>query len=134
MAAAISARLTAAEGRRFGLTLGAAFVALAGVLWWRGRPGAWIPLVLGVALVVAAVALPTRLEPVQRAWLGLGAAISNVTTPVFLGVVYFGAILPIGLLLRARGRNPLTRQRSTATCWVPRPAEARSRRDMERQF
>ena len=134
MAAPVPARLTTADGRRFGLTLGAAFLALAGLLWWRGRWTAWIPLALGLALVGAAVALPTRLGPVQRGWLALGAAISSVTTPIFLGVVYFGAILPIGLLLRIRGRNPLTRHQSAESCWVPRPAHARSRRDMERQF
>jgi len=132
--AAVSARLTPAQGRRFGLTLGAAFVALGGVLVWRGRAAAPVALVLGVALVAAGLVVPARLGPLQRAWLGLGAALSRVTTPIFLGVVYFAVIMPIGLLLRARGRNPLTRHRAGATCWVPRPVAARSRRDMERQF
>ena len=91
-------------------------------------------LILGIALLAAAVVTPGRLGPIRGAWLALGAAISKVTTPIFLGVVYFGAILPIGLLLRARGRNPLTRYRALSSCWVPRPIEARSRRDMERQF
>lgn len=134
MAAPVPARLTTAEGRRFGFTLGAAFVVLGGLLLWRGRAAAPAVLALGVLLLAAALAVPTRLGPLQRAWLGLGAAISRVTTPIFLGVVYFGAILPIGLLLRALGRNSLSRHRPTASCWVPRPAEARSRRDMERQF
>jgi len=78
--------------------------------------------------------LPTRLGPVQRAWMGLAAALSRVTTPVFLGVVYFGAILPMGLLLRALGRNPLAHPGPQASRWIARPVEARSRRDMERQF
>ena len=134
MAAPVPARLTTAEGRRFGFTLGAAFVVLGGLLLWRGRAAAPAVLALGVLLLAAALAVPTRLGPLQRAWLGLGTAISKVTTPIFLGVVYFGAILPIGLLLRALGRNSLSRHRPTASCWVPRPAEARSRRDMERQF
>ena len=134
MATPVPARLTAAEGRRFGFRLGAAFLAFGGLLWWRGRAGAPGVLIIGLALLLAAVAIPGRLGPIRRAWLGLGAAISPVTTPIFLGVVYFGAILPIGLLLRARGRNPLTRYRSLSSCWVPRPVEARSRRDMERQF
>jgi hypothetical protein len=134
LAAPVSARLTAAEGRRFGLTLGGAFVALGAVLWWRGRAAAPLVTALGLVLVTAALLLPTHLAPVQRAWMALGAAISRITTPIFLGIVYFGAILPIGLLLRARGGNPLTRQRAPTTCWVPRPARARSPSDMERQF
>jgi len=89
---------------------------------------------LGVALLAAGVVLPSRLGPVRKAWLALGAVLSRVTTPVFLGLVYFGAITPVGLLLRVRGQNPLTRHRRAASCWVPRPEAARSRRDMERQF
>jgi len=132
--AAVSARLTPAQGRRFGLTLGAAFVALGGVLVWRGRAAAPVALVLGLALLAAGLVVPARLGPLQHAWMALGAALSRITTPIFLGVVYFAVIMPIGLLLRARGRNPLTVHRSGATCWVPRTVDARSRRDMERQF
>ncbi len=131
----VPARLSSAEGRRFGLTLGAAFVVLGVVLSWRGRAGAALgTAVLGAALLLAGLVLPTRLGPVQRAWMGLAAALSRVTTPVFLGVVYFGAILPMGLLLRALGRNPLAHPGPQASRWIARPVEARSRRDMERQF
>lgn len=134
MAAAVSARLTPAEGRRFGLTLGGAFVVLGALLWLRGRAAAPLVMALGLALVAAALILPTRLGPVQRAWMAFGAAFSRITTPIFLGIVYFGAILPIGLLLRARGGNPLTRRRTPTTCWVPRPVRAQSPSHMERQF
>ena len=135
MEARVPARLSPAEGRRFGFTLGAAFFVLGGVLWWRGRqPAATVALALASALLLAAVVVPSRLGPVQRAWLGLGAALSRVTTPIFLGVVYFGVIAPIGLLMRLRGRNPLTLHRRSATYWVLRPVEARSRMDMNRQF
>jgi hypothetical protein len=33
-------RLTAAQGRRFGLTVGAAFLVIAAIVWWRERPTA----------------------------------------------------------------------------------------------
>src|SRR5438093_7493684 len=131
----VPARLSRAEGRRFGLTLGAAFVVLGVVLAWRGRAGAALgTAALGAALLLAGLVLPTRLGPVQRAWMGLAAALSRVTTPVFLGVVYFGAILPMGLLLRALGRNPLAHPGPQASRWIARPVAASSRRDMERHF
>lgn len=131
----VPARLSATEGRRFGFTLGAAFAVLAGALWLRGRhPAAIVALALGAALLVAATVLPAQLGPVRAAWLGLGTALSRVTTPIFMGVVYFVVIAPIGLLMRIRGRNPLTRHRRPGTVWVLRPVEARSRHDMNRQF
>jgi len=131
----VPTRLSPAEGRRFGLTVGAAFVALGGVLAWRGRAtAALVALTLGGTLLAAGLLVPGRLGPVQRAWLGLGATLSRVTTPIFLGVVYFGAIMPIGLALRAARRDPLTRNRSRSTLWVRRSATTRARRDMQRLF
>ena len=135
MEARVPARLSPAEGRRFGLTVGAAFVVLGGVLAWRGRAiAAVMALSLGGTLLAAGLLAPGRLVPVQRAWLSLGAALSRVTTPIFLGLVYFVAITPIGLGLRVARRNPLTRNRSRGTLWVRRPAAARARGDMQRLF
>lgn len=133
MAAGIRARLSPSEGRRFGLTVGAAFLALAGLLWVRGRPEAGaVAGALGAALALAALLAPGRLGPVYRSWMGLAAALSKVTTPVFMGIVYFGVITPLALLRRAFGGNPLTHGRGGASCWVRRERTGGS--DMERQF
>jgi hypothetical protein len=135
LATGIPAGLTKAEGRRFGLTVGAAFLVLAAILWWRGRAvSAPTVAILGGALMLAGVAIPTRLWPVHRAWMALAAAISKVTTPVFLGVVYFLAFVPVGLLMRLAGRNPLARSRTAESYWVRRKAASAVRRALERQF
>lgn len=83
---------------------------------------------------MAAAVVPTHLGPLRRAWLGLGVALSRVTTPLFLGVVYFGVITPTGFLLRLLRPTSLTRRRIRVSTWIPRPEGARSRRDMEHQF
>ena len=51
----IPARLSSAEGRRFGLTVGAAFLVLGGALAWRGRAAAPVALALGALLLAAGV-------------------------------------------------------------------------------
>ena len=130
----VPARLSPAEGRRFGLTVGTAFLVLGALLAWRGRAVAPGAVVVGTLLIAAALVAPSRLGPLRRAWLAVGEGIGKVTTPLFLGIIYFGAIAPIGLLLRAFHRNPMKRRRLATTAWVPRTAETRSRRDMERQF
>ena len=135
MAAGVPAGLTASEGRRFGLTVGAAFLVLAALSWWRGHlvPPAVLG-GLGGLLVLAGLVGPTRLGPVQRAWMGLAHAISKVTTPVFMGLVYFLVITPTGLVMRALGRNPLEHPRVGSGFWVARPEGERRSRSMERQF
>ena len=104
MAKRIPARLTAAAGRKFGLTVGIAFLAIGALLVWRAKPlRADVAFALGALLVLAGLTVPTQLGPVERAWMRLAHLISKVTTPIFMGVVYFLVITPLGLLRRAFG-------------------------------
>jgi saxitoxin biosynthesis operon SxtJ-like protein len=134
MAEGIPARLSPQEARRFGLVVGAAFLVLGALAWWRGRPLTnqlfWG---LGAALILFGIVLPRALIPVYRVWMGLALAISKVTTPIFLGAVYFGVIAPIGLVRRLGGENLARRTVGKASFWVSRQPE-RIRHDMERQF
>lgn len=135
MATGIPARLSAAEGRRFGLTLGGALLVLGGLVWWRGRLVAATVLVgLGALLVVAALALPTRLGPVRDAWMRFGRLLAKITNPLILALVFLVVLTPIGLLMRLFGRHPLGRGGSKPSFWIARPADARRRVDMEHQF
>ena len=134
MARAIPARLTASEGLRFAFAVGGAMLVLAGIIAWRGgRIGSWVVGSVGAVLVAAGVTVPTRLGPVQRGWMAFAAAISKVTTPIVMGVLYFAVITPVGLVARLFGFNPLTRSRTPTTVWVRRAPGAR-RGDLERQF
>ncbi len=135
MATGIPARLTPEEGRKFGLTVGGAFLALGGLLWWRGRPsGAFVCLALGGALALAGLIVPARLGLVYRVWMGFAHLLSRVTTPIFMGVVYFLILTPTGGIMRLFGRNPIRRPLSEGSFWVRRPARDGQRGKMEHQF
>jgi hypothetical protein len=126
------ARLTPGEGRKFALTLAVAFGVLAGVAWWRESPRA--TLVLGGvagALALGGLLVPGKLGPVYRAWMGFARALSRITTPIFMGVVYFLVITPTAVIRRAVGGNPLRAHRG-ATGWVDRQQAPRG--DITRQF
>jgi hypothetical protein len=127
----VPARLSPAEGRKFGLQVGLAFLAIAVFAWWRGRSGAapWLG-GLGALLVIAGLAMPGRLGPLYRAWMGLALLLSKVTTPIFMAIIYFAVITPIGLLLRVFGRDPL----ADGGRWMARPTGAPDPKRMERQF
>ena len=119
MATGIPTRLIPAEGRKFGLTVGAAFLVLAGVTWWREHETLLFVFAgIGGLLVAAGLIVPTRLGPVQRAWMGLAHAISKVTTPVFMGIVFFLVIMPVGLIMRALGRNPVRHRPVNGSFWA----------------
>jgi saxitoxin biosynthesis operon SxtJ-like protein len=131
----IPARLSRAEGRRFGLTVGVAFLVLAGFLWWRGRPmTSAVFFSLGAILTTLGLIAPGALRPVRRVWMGAAVAMSKVTTPVFLGIVYFGVITPIGMVRRLFGRNPLKHRAGDGSSWLPRERRGHQQTDMEHQF
>jgi hypothetical protein len=136
LASGIPARLSPAEGRKFGFTVGGAFLVLALLLWWRGKmfPVRMVFTVVGVLLTLAAVVIPGALGPVNKAWMGLAHLISKVTTPIFLGIVYYLVLTPIGLARRAFGHQAMVHKAGPTGYWFPRDAELRSRNDMERQF
>ena len=132
MAHRIPARLSPAEGRKFGLTVGAAFGLLAAVMWWREHETLmYVFGGLAAALIVAGVVMPGQLGPVYRAWMGLALLISKVTTPLFMGIVFFIVIAPVGLLMRLFGRNPIRHKAVNRSYWANR-SDARG--DLTHQF
>lgn len=131
MNSSLSTEFTASDGRRFAFPVGTAFAVLAGLLLWRDRDVlAGAALGLAALLYVAGLFAPTRLGPAHRAWMALAGAISKVTTPVFMAIVYFGVLTPTGLVMRAFGRNPMAHTPRDGSYWV----ESEGRGDLRRQF
>jgi hypothetical protein len=125
---------TPGELRRFALLVGGAFLALAAAGLWRGaaaRAAAFA--LLGAPLALAGLIAPARLGPVYRAWMALAVAMSRVTTPVFMGLIYFCLLTPLGVAMRLFGRRAIGVPPGAPTAWVDRPPGER-RGDMRRQF
>lgn len=130
----IPTRLTAKEGRAFAFPVGIAFLVLAAITWWRGHDLATqIFGGLSGLLLVAGALVPSRLGPVHRAWMGLAHAISKVTTPIFMGIVYYVVLTPIGMIRRVVGGDPMKHRAVDDSYWRIRP-ENKRRGDLNRQF
>ena len=137
MAHTVSARLSkpysAADGRKFGWTVGGVFLVLAAVARWRGHPvSSPIFAAAGLSLIAAGIAIPARLGPVDRGWMALAHLISRVTTPVLIGLIYFVILTPIGLMKRIGGGNALAHKAGPTGFWADRSQSPAS--SLERQF
>jgi xanthine dehydrogenase molybdopterin-binding subunit B len=88
----------------------------------------------GVLLVLAGAVIPGRLAPVYRAWMRLALLLSKVTTPIFMGLIYFVVLTPTGLLIRLVGRDPLQPPKVNGTYWVTRPLSKPADDSLTRQF
>ncbi len=128
----VPTRLTASEGRRFAFPVGAAFAVLAGLTGWRGHMTFSVGFgALAAFLLLAGLVVPARLGPVYRGWMRMAVAISRVTTPIFMGILYFLVIMPVGFVRRVVGKNPLVHSPGNDGYWV---ARSTPRGDLKRQF
>ena len=128
---------TAAMGRKFGVTVGGAFAVIALISFWREHTTApTILAAIAMALIGAALVAPRSLQPVEKYWMRLAHAISRITTPIFMAIVYFVVLTPIGILRRAFGGNPMVHSPESGTYWKARPVKdpEKERLGMERQF
>ncbi len=118
--------------RNFGLKLGATLLLVGGVFWWRNQ------LILSVVfwaaslvLILAAIAVPQWLGPVERWWMQIGHWIGRFTTPIMTAIVFFGLLSTAGIVLRLFGADPIKARRSDSL-WVTRQDGGRS--DLKKQF
>ncbi len=113
------------EARQFGLVwLPALCLIVLGMSIWRGYPG-------GVAMAAAAVAItsvalsvvrPAWMRGVLIAWLWLVFPIGWLVAHLLLAGIYFLVVTPIGMVMRALGRDPLDRaiEPKRETYWIAR--------------
>jgi hypothetical protein len=129
--------------RGFGLTVGGVLLAIAavrtGLELWEGGAAGWVEgalATIGALLVIFGLVAPARLAPLNRAWTRLGLLLFKVVNPVVLGLIYLSTIVPIGLLLRLRGRDLLSLKfdRQAASYWVVREPPGPAPETMIRQF
>lgn len=124
------------ELRKFGLTVGGAFLVLGSISYWRGHE--LPPRVLwsaGVLLVIPGLLAPTLLGPVQRGWMAFATVLGHVNTRIILTVLFYLVMTPVGLIMRMF-RDPLDRSldgRSDSQ-WIKRELGPVEPGRYERQF
>jgi hypothetical protein len=98
---------TPGSDRSFGLVMAAVFSAVALINGWHvGRVWPWAA---GLALLFLTSALlyPAVLKPLNRAWLKFGLLLHKVVNPIVMALVFYGTVLPTGLMMRALGKDLL---------------------------
>ena len=122
--------------RSFGIVMAAAFAAISLWNWWH--EGAWWRWTGAVAVLFCAGALlyPAALHPLNRLWLKFGLLLHKVTNPVLMGLVFFGTVLPTGLIMRPLGKDLLRLKRDpdAPSYWIERTPPGPAPQSMKDQF
>ena len=100
-----------------------------------GAPRIWA-LGAGGALLVVALVLPRLLGPLNALWMWLGRTLQKVASPIVMGVVYYLAVAPIGVIRRLFGWDPLHRSfdPEAESYWIERTPPGPAPDTMNRQF
>ncbi len=122
---------SARDLRWFGAILLALFGLIGAIVFWRSGSLRVAALVwsVGAASVLVYYALRPLRHPIYRGFMSLVAPVGWVVTHLLLGVVFYGLMMPIGLLLRVFSCDPMRRGLESAaeSYWTPRKASRSER-------
>ncbi|MCR6629377.1 MAG: SxtJ family membrane protein [Magnetospirillum sp.] len=131
-----SASVEIGSDRSFGFVFTAVFAIIGLVPLWNGgevRPWA---LLASALVLIAAVAMPRVLHRPNVLWSKFGMLLHRVMSPLILSAMFFVIITPLGLLMRASGKDPLRlrRQRDAESYWIMRTPPGPEADSMKQQF
>ena len=121
--------------RQFGTSVGLVLLFIAALLWWRSRiTRAEVIGAIGAVLFVLGVLQPTLLKWPSALWWRFARALGYVNARVLLTILFTIVLVPVSILWRLIGKDPLARRRAKFEGWVPYPARYRDRTHFERMF
>ena len=124
------------ELRNFGLIVGTLIAGLFGLAlpWLRHREFPVWPWPFSAALIVPALLWPPALRYVHWVWVRIGFILGWINSRIILTVLFFLVIVPMGLLMRSLGRDPVARKLDPEAATYRVASRTRTRESMERPF
>ena len=135
-------RLSAAEDiqgssdRSFGNVMAVVFAVIgAWPLLFEGPPR-WWALIAAALFCSLAFLRPAWLAPLNRLWFRFGLLLNKITSPLVMGLLFYGLITPYAYILRWSGKD-LLRLRldpSADNYWIERNPPGPAPETIKRQF
>ena len=95
------------SNKSFGLVFFVIFIIIA--LWPLLNDGnirIW-SIIVSIIFLILGLLNSKILTPFNKLWMRLGALLGIIVSPIVMGVVYFGIITPIGLIMKLFGKDVL---------------------------
>jgi predicted membrane metal-binding protein len=122
--------------RSFGLLFTVVSGLLGAWMLWKDNRFAGVAFGIAALFLLAALAYPRILRPLNVAWMHLGLLLNRVVSPIVMGVIYFGLVTPIATVMRLRGRDVLLRRfdPELGSYWIERDPPGPDGSSFPRQF
>lgn len=125
-----------ATDRSFGLVFSAVFTLIALYPLLDGGTILLWSLIVASFFLLLALLVPDTLAPANRLWTQFGELLHRIVSPVALGIVFFLAVFPTGLLMRLFGKDPLRLKidRGASSYWIKRSPPGPAAESLNNQF
>jgi hypothetical protein len=129
-------KVLAGSDRSFGLVMAAALAAVTFLnAWHLGRLWPWTG---GLAALFLAARLlrPSLLHPLNLIWFKFGLLLQRIVNPIVMALLFYGTVLPTGLVMRMLGKDllRLKRQPDAESYWIVRAPPGPAHETMRDQF
>jgi len=124
------------SNRTLGIVFAVFFALVAVLPMLRGHAVRRWALPISALFLLAALAAPEILTPLNRAWTALGSLLHAVVNPIVLGVLFYLVFTPFGWVLRRMGKDFLRLRPApgASSYWIPRQPPGPPPESMSRQF
>lgn len=119
--------------KKFGRSMLVFGLVFAAWFWYKGSPTLpWVCAGAGALCFVTGYFIPPAGRLLYAAWMALAWLLSQIVTPIIMGVFYYVVITPIGLILRMTGHDRLRLKKpaGAASYW----GDCKPSTGYERQF
>lgn len=98
--------------QRFAWMFAAVVAGLFGLIlpWLLDLDWSSVPWMIAIVFFVWGLVAPNTLRPFYRLWMRFGFIMNSIMTRIVLGIVFFIALLPYGLVFRLLGKDPMHRK------------------------
>jgi len=110
-----TAEVTTSDLRKFGFIMGGMIALIFGLIfpWVFDKTSEnwpiW-PFIVMAFFFVLAIAVPKVLRPVNHYWLIIGNILGFINSRIILGAMFYLMIFPIGMILKALGKDSMQRK------------------------
>lgn len=129
-------RVDGSSDRSFGIVFAVVFVAIGTWPILSAAAPRWWAFTIAALIGLIALLRPALLAWFNRQWGRFGILLGRIVSPIALGLLFYGVLTPVGILVRLAGKDPLRLRRDTAagSYWRPRVPPGPPPDSMTNQF
>ncbi len=129
-------KVSTSTDRAFGIV----FAVISGIiscwLMFSGSEAHWWALGIALTFLICSLFRPSLLAPLNKLWARFGLLLHRIVNPVVMGLIFYLAVLPTGLVMRLLGKDLLNLKwdPEAESYWVKREPPGPSSDSIKYQF